>query len=795
MSLTKNIKILQIDINGEWFTGENIKFVGLYKDRTSNIKRYYKLKSVISSKLFDDINLDLRYSRDLEELKFKVKTEYKKTTYSLLMESSEIIPLESIFMTELNWADHSYSITANSSLKGIGRTKVEIHLDRLRDMHLEVWGLAKRFSKNFGVEFKWDANRDPSQKFIMSYDFDKPKAGVYTGNVLISYPDRTLNGKIDLSNEGPYTGNLKLSWSADEVIDIRYSVGSEFKDYKKIWAVMKIDTPFVGWRSNLLNGSLYAKDNLLSVTFATIWAEQQSVAFDFYVDYMLGENELSGEIRAGVQSTIKDIPMITAYFKHNQTSNRVDSEVLFNHKNFVSEDHRTFSMKSSWKSGIDVNHRNISGSIRFISPFDNYTSGALITKFSLTKDRKVFGVIDCDIDSRLYSFAIEGYMKKLLDNMISFNLTTPIETFPYLHGKFGIIEKNRYLIADLRTLNRSLGIEVLYAFDSITDFDLKLHIATPQPGFEKVLGIGRIKEDTIHLEGAWNKISLGFKGIWRFVEYNDFEYSYMIFTPLANFEENGLIVKFIAATIQSFDIESSFKLGKYKLGLKGFGEPRTQLINQLGLQKATYIREDFNSNDDLDSDETVDDVKVDIDLNKYYSVIGNFELCTILMRPITGNYEVQQVDETYHGNARIKMPKGLVEVKNKFVIRGEYNFVNRLKISTPFPDFKSIISNFKLKIPATKGFTARFDIGALQRTKWMNYGFKLNYALPADPELKIHDLTLIILYPLLNSSRININSRLELSQNSIQHVGVTLDGFNTYLKMSVDGNVKCFKKF
>lgn len=126
---------------------------------------------------------------------------------------------------------------------------------------------------------------------------------------------------------------------------------------------------------------------------------------------------------------------------------------------------------------------NVFDEERIISPFDNYTSGALITKFSLTKDRHVYGVIDCDIDSRLYSFAKEGYMKRIRD-MFSFKLTTPIDTFPYLLGKFGI-EKNRYLIADLQTPNRSLGIEVLYAFNSSTDFDLKLYIATPQPAFEK----------------------------------------------------------------------------------------------------------------------------------------------------------------------------------------------------------------------------------------------------------------------------------------------------------------------
>jgi hypothetical protein len=370
--------------------------------------------------------------------------------------------------------------------------------------------------------------------------------------------------------------------------------------------------------------------------------------------------------------------------------------------------------------------------------------------------------------------------------MITFNLTTPIETFPYLLGKFGIVETKRYLIADLKTLNRSLGVEILFDFNSINDFDLKFYIATPKPALEKILAIGKIKEDTIHLEGALNKISLGFKGIWRFKRYDNFEYSYMILTPLNNFEENGLVVKFIGKDIQNFDIESSFKLGKYKLGMKAFGEPRTQLINQLGLQKATYIREDFFINDDLESEESKDDSTVDIDLRKFYGVMGNFELCTILWNPITGNYEVQQVDETYHGKARIHAPQGLIEVKNKFIMRSKFNYANRLNINTPFPDFKSIASNFKLKVPEDKGFTARFDIGTLKEEEWKTYGLKLSYDLPEHQELKIHDVTLIILYPLMNSSRIKINSRLELDGDisAVRLASVTLDGFNTYMKMS-----------
>jgi hypothetical protein len=146
-------------LNGEWFSGENIKFVGFYQDRTSSIKQFYKLKCLITSKMFNDINCDLKYSRDLQQTKVNLHTEYNKNIYSVLWEVSETTPKETLLNSELKWADHIYTMKANSSSKDNGRLLVEVHFDRVRDIHVEVWGTARRFSNNFGLEFKWDANR------------------------------------------------------------------------------------------------------------------------------------------------------------------------------------------------------------------------------------------------------------------------------------------------------------------------------------------------------------------------------------------------------------------------------------------------------------------------------------------------------------------------------------------------------------------------------------------------------------------------------------------------------------
>lgn len=736
--------------------------------------------------MFDDINCDLKYSRDVQELKMKINTDYNKKSYTLLVESSEVSPKESVFLSELKWVDAFYSLKANSSLIGNGKIQVELHLDRARDMHLSVWGTAKRFSNNFGIELKWDANRDPSQKFIVSYEFDKPKENHYIGNVLISYPDRTLNVKTDFSNEGPYTGNFKLSWSADKSIDAEYSIGSDFQNHKKFWAYGKVNTPFVGWKTNKVNGSFLSVDNLLSLNVDSVFAENQLISTQLFIDYLLTDQQFFCEVKTGVQSTIKDIPIVTVFFKHNQTSETVASEVLFKHRNFVSEDFRTFSIKSSFKHTFDFNHRNVSGSIKFKSPYENYTSGAMITKFSLTKDREIFGIFDMDIDTRIYTFALEGYLRKLFDNMISFNLTSPIVGFPEIIGKFGIVELKRYLIADLKTSNRSVGVEILFDFFSITDFDLKFYIATPQPA--KFLAIGKIKEDTIHLEGEWNKIKLGFRGIWRFMNNKNFEYSYMIFTPLLHFEENGLVVKLVAETFSKFDVESSFKLGKHKLGFKAFGEPRTQLISQLGLQKASYIRDEFTSDDLDDSSESIEDITVDFDLSNFFSVIGNFEICTLIVKPITGRYEIQQIDDTFHGDAKVFLQNGIIAVRNKLRMKSNYDIKNRLTVNTPFEKYRVLSSNFVLKVPK-KGFTARFDVGS-KETRTRNYGFKVSYILPEHQKYKIHDLKLIILYPFGNTSRFNINSRIELLDTLFHRATLDLDGFNTVFSMSGDSKVR-----
>lgn len=388
----------------------------------------------------------------------------------------------------------------------------------------------------------------------------------YSGDFLISYPDRTLNFNGQIVNENPYEGNLRISWSADEAIDMMYSLGFELDDQKKVWAIAKVETPFAGWRMNKLNGTFLGYDNLISFNVDAVFAETQTISTHLFLNYIFSDHKCFIEGKTGIQSTIKDVPIVFSAFKYNQTVGALSSEIFFKHKNFISEEFRAFSIQSTFKT-YSGDHKNVSGFIKFKSPLEHYKTGVMVTKFSISKERELVGIFDMDIDSRFFTFTVEGYLKKLLENMISFELTTPLDGFPYLVGNFGVSESKRHLIADLKTFNKSIGVDILFDFVSITEFDVKLYMATPQEAFEKLYVIGKIKEDTVHLEALWNKVRLGFKGISKFKSIRDFEYTYMIFTPLLHFEENGLVTKFVAQDVRMFDVESSFKLGKYKLGV------------------------------------------------------------------------------------------------------------------------------------------------------------------------------------------------------------------------------------
>lgn len=89
-----------------------------------------------------------------------MQAEYSQQPYEFLMKLSDLGFGEKHFKTQVNFRDKIYSLTANKT----DQLFIELHIDRLRDIHLILRGIANELVREFGVELMWDANRDPTQK-------------------------------------------------------------------------------------------------------------------------------------------------------------------------------------------------------------------------------------------------------------------------------------------------------------------------------------------------------------------------------------------------------------------------------------------------------------------------------------------------------------------------------------------------------------------------------------------------------------------------------------------------------
>lgn len=411
---------------------------------------------------------------------------------------------------------------------------------RLRDVHLILRGLSTDHKKEAGIEIKWDANRDPTQKvthiyiiynyiykFLISLlfgfiiqlaiaaDFNIPNYKTYDGSFLIAYPERTFSATFDLYAGGPdYRGNARLGWSSYESIDLNFIGWNRIGKAKDLYFDVKFTTPFDGWKHNAINGGLYHADNLLLVNSSAVWAENQNLAIAFMGDYTILDPQFTCEIKLGINSTIKDVPTISAHLRHAHDLKKLDSDLNIKHTP-LGEQTNIFSIKSIWQFDVNVKYRNVTGSIALRSPFAGYRTGAMSTKFSLSDKKQLRGAADLDIEEKKFTLSVEGHVKKFTDNMLVTNITTPIEKFRNIVGRFGISEKDRHIVAEVRGPQSALGIELLFAIISVSNFDIKFNLETPLEAFEKIMIIGKMKPETVDFRGAWNKIVLGYVGVSR----------------------------------------------------------------------------------------------------------------------------------------------------------------------------------------------------------------------------------------------------------------------------------------
>ncbi|XP_062546026.1 uncharacterized protein LOC134212310 [Armigeres subalbatus] len=777
-SCTVNLKIKEkarkeyyFDFNGMWFSGHTIIVNGWYQDRSSFIKSYHHAKLEARSPSFGDVTADVKYVRDEIEFKLDLHAEYGKQPYGLTIK--HILDEENGTNTYagFQWRESLYSFSALMKAAPIKELVIELHIDRLRDITLILKGYSTGLKREIGVEVKWDANRDPTQKLAISGELNTPRHRIYNGRFLVSYPNRTINGVFDLKAIDPnYLANMRISWNTTEAIELKLDAGSDEEILRNMWLLFKLTTPFEGWRYNALNGGFYFKDNLLKTNLTAKWAEDQTLGLEVMGLYLSDDHDFNCEVKTKLHSSIEHVPTVKVHLKHKYDSKRIDTVVTINHT-VTDEPSQVFSVWSSWQFDQDQVYRNLTGSLVLVSPFEGYKKGALSTKFSLSENKDLRGAADLQMDDEKYDLVLKGHVRNLVDNMLTVNITSSNENFRNINGRFGISEKERHAVAEVITPRSSLGVEVLFAVVSAYDFDIKFYLATPLKDLEKVILRGKLKTDNVDFRAGLNSLIIGFVGVWRKAHMRDFEYSYKVYTPLPKFEENGLIMKLVMnpEKAEYIDTEFSGRFKTYKIGLRAVSEPKPQLMRQLGIQKASGILEEFledslGSVHDNENDDEEDD---DDEEEEYLNLIGKVELDTIIWPTIIGNVDLEEYKSKYYLSGKVKLPQGDVDVRDSFWLEDLMNMKNTMKVKTPFPFMREIQSGFELRVPyPTNKFVVGLNVLVLNVTEWVNTGFHIYYNVSEDEsEAKTHHAVVNLMTPMDNLKKIRLHGILDVEEH------------------------------
>jgi len=490
--------------------------------------------------------------------------------------------------------------------------------------------------------------------------------------------------------------------------------------------------------------------------------DDQKLQVGYKSDYDINDQLVSFDVRFGINSTIRDIPTINVKVIHWLDAKKVDTELYLGYSG-QNNTFNTYSMDSSWEIEKNQRYHNVSGLVHLVSPFKGYEKGGLVAQFSLSDQRVVSGAAALNFDVREFTLTMDGYVKKFTDNMLTINITTPLEKFRTINARFGLNEKKRHAVAEVRAPTAALGVEALADIKNLLNFDVKLSLATPVESFQQAALFAQFNPERVDMRGLWNNATLGFTGVWHMDNITDFEYSYVVFTPLAGFEENGFIVQLLKR--EEFIFQLHGKLSNYKLGVKINGKPKSDLVNKLGSNKMEL---EMLYDADFKPLNVETDYKPDPD-EEYFSYFTDFQVDTLLWPTILGNVDIQEIIDFYLVVGHVHLPQGKLEFKDRLHFPDYINVHNLLTVTTPFAvakDIKSIVE-----------YHTNLDFNAFyERIKFTvndakdqvkELGFEFNYTTLQDHvKPKAHDVQLKLITPYELLHEIDIHGRLEVDDNA-----------------------------
>lgn len=147
---------------------------------------------------------------------------------------------------------------------------------------------------------------------------------------------------------------------------------------------------------------------------------------------------------------------------------------------------------SQWRVDKGLTSTNLTGTVHSKTPFKGLNSGLLVSKIFLKGRSYMRGAAQLDVDHKKITIDAEGKFHKLTNCMLIVNMTAPEDEYQL---RFIISAEKRQFVAMFDYPNGSVGAELLLSANSITNFDVKLHLATPVEFLQDVIIAAKLKPE------------------------------------------------------------------------------------------------------------------------------------------------------------------------------------------------------------------------------------------------------------------------------------------------------------
>lgn len=106
------------------------------------------------------------------------------------------------------------------------------------------------------------------------------------------------------------------------------------------------------------------------------------------------------------------------------------------------------------------------------------------------------GAAQLDLDKKKIDLDMEGKFLRLSNCKLIINATTPDDKYQL---KFIISAIKRHVAAMITYPTGGLGTEVLVTVNSIVDFDIRLHVATPTEFLQDLIVIAKLQPEGVSI--------------------------------------------------------------------------------------------------------------------------------------------------------------------------------------------------------------------------------------------------------------------------------------------------------